>query len=308
MRPSDRQSVTVIRLGEMVRALAGTFLKAGRRVTVWNRTASKSTEMVADGASVAESVGEAISAAPLVVVCVLDDAAVRSLLQPLAESLSGRTLVNLTTGTPLQARKMAAWAARHDIDYLDGGVMAVPAMIGAPSASLLYSGSAEAWQNHSADLAVLGSSRYLGADAGLAALYDLAMLAAMYSMIAGIHQATAMVGTAGVSAAEFLPMVVPFVQAMADSQRSAAEACDTGDHSAGVQDLTFTRSAIDVITTASSEQGLDATVLDAIGALIDGQIAAGHGSAMTTRMIEGIRSRTGVPAVASKAGCAVTPE
>lgn len=184
--------------------------------------------------------------------------------------------------------------------------MAVPAMIGAPSASLLYSGSAKAWQNHSADLEVLGSSRYLGADAGLAALYDLAMLAAMYSMIAGIHQATAMVGTAGVTAAEFLPMVVPFVTAMTETQRTSAVPFDTGDHSIGVQDLRFTRAAVEVITRASREQGLDATVLDAIGALIDGQIAAGHGAAMTTRMIEAIRSRAGVPTVNSETGRAVT--
>lgn len=306
MRPPDRQSVTVIGLGEMGRALSGTFLKAGHRVTVWNRTAAKSAELVAAGAAATTSVREAIEAGPLVVICVLDYSVVRELLAADADSLSGRTVVNLTTGTPEQARELAQWATGRGIDYLDGGVMAIPPMIGSPRASLLYSGSPTAWESYRIDLELLGTSRYFGEDPGLAALYDLAMLAAMYSIIAGIYQATAMVGAADVTAAEFLPMVIPFVQAMADSQRSAAEAFDTGDHSTGVQDLTFTRSAIDVITMASSDQGLDATVLDAIGALIDGQIAAGHGSAMTTRMIEAIRSRAGVPAVDSETGCAVT--
>lgn len=80
MRPSDRQSVTVIGLGEMGRALAGIFLKAGHRVTVWNRTAAKSAELVAAGAAATTSVREAIEAGPLVVICVLDYSVVRELL------------------------------------------------------------------------------------------------------------------------------------------------------------------------------------------------------------------------------------
>lgn len=59
-------------------------------------------------------------------VCVLDYPAVRELLAPVAESLRGRTLVNLTTGSPEQAREEAEWAAEHGIGYLDGAVMTTP--------------------------------------------------------------------------------------------------------------------------------------------------------------------------------------
>lgn len=64
------------------------------------------------------------------------------MLDPLAASLSGRALVNLTTTTPGQARELADWSRHRAIDYLDGGIMAVPEMIGGPGAAILYSGSA----------------------------------------------------------------------------------------------------------------------------------------------------------------------
>jgi hypothetical protein len=40
------------------------------------------------------------------------------------------------------AREMAAWAAAHGIDYLDGVIVATPAAIGGPDAQLFYSGPA----------------------------------------------------------------------------------------------------------------------------------------------------------------------
>jgi hypothetical protein len=60
--------------------------------------------------------------------------------------------------------------------------MAVPPMIAKPGAFLLYSGSRSAFDTHRPVLDSLGESRYLGADPGLAALHDLALLSGMYGM------------------------------------------------------------------------------------------------------------------------------
>ncbi len=46
---SADRSVTVVGLGPMGRALAGAFLAAGVRTTVWNRTPGRDTELVAEG-------------------------------------------------------------------------------------------------------------------------------------------------------------------------------------------------------------------------------------------------------------------
>ncbi|XXZ06954.1 helix-turn-helix domain-containing protein [Sorangium sp. So ce302] len=47
-------------------------------------------------------------------------------------------------------RHLAQVSASHGIDYLDGGIMAVPEMIGGPGSAILYSGSQTAFDAHRA--------------------------------------------------------------------------------------------------------------------------------------------------------------
>src|SRR5688572_27959714 len=96
--------VTVLGLGLMGGALAGAFLRAGHPTTVWNRTTVKADDLVARGATLAESPAAAIAAAPLVVVCVSDYDAVVDVLEG---PLDGRVVVNLTSGRPSRARALA---------------------------------------------------------------------------------------------------------------------------------------------------------------------------------------------------------
>lgn len=135
---TDRNStpstdISVLGLGAMGSALATSLLDAGRSVTVWNRTPGRAKDLVARGAGAADSVPAAVLASPVVVACLLDHSSVEETLGLAAADLRGRTLVNVTTTTPNEARALASWAAEHGIDYLDGAVMAVPSMIGSRS-------------------------------------------------------------------------------------------------------------------------------------------------------------------------------
>lgn len=49
---SEHSAVTVLGLGPMGRALAGAFLDAGLRTTVWNRTPGRDGELIERGRSV----------------------------------------------------------------------------------------------------------------------------------------------------------------------------------------------------------------------------------------------------------------
>src|SRR5687768_17444861 len=126
---SQQHHATVIGLGAMGVALAAAFLKDGHPTTVWNRTTEKADALVARGARRASTVADAIHASPVVVVCVLDYDVVREVLGPAWGALSGKAVINLTNGTPQQAREMAEWVAAQGADYLDGGIMATPPMI-----------------------------------------------------------------------------------------------------------------------------------------------------------------------------------
>ncbi|CAM5711654.1 3-hydroxyisobutyrate dehydrogenase-like beta-hydroxyacid dehydrogenase OS=Streptomyces violarus OX=67380 GN=FHS41_003420 PE=3 SV=1 [Streptomyces violarus] len=95
--------------GAMGTALARAW--AGRRVprTVWNRTAARAEALAAEGVTVAaRTAAAAVAANRLVIACLLDDASLEKALED--ADLSGRDLVNLTTGTPAEGRARAAWA------------------------------------------------------------------------------------------------------------------------------------------------------------------------------------------------------
>ncbi|MEO3802770.1 NAD(P)-binding domain-containing protein [Nonomuraea sp. B1E8] len=288
MTTNSSVQVSVLGLGAMGSALAGALVKAGYATTVWNRSPEKADDLVAQGAEAASTVRDAVRASRLVIICLLDHASVHEVLDPLSQDLAGRTLINVTTTSPAQSRELAAWAAHAGATYLDGGIMAVPHMIGQPGSSILYSGSADAFHQYRPLLDLWGTSTYLGADAGLASLYDLALLAGMYVMFAGFMHGAAMVAPAGVTAAEFAALATPWLTAMTGALQGFAAVIDGGDYTVeGQQSLQF--SDLSDLLAASSDQGISTDVVAMVQRLIQRQIDAGHGEEGFARIIESIK-------------------
>ena len=282
--------VAVLGMGEMGRALAGSLVDAGYPVTVWNRTPGRAGPLAERGAAVAPTVREAVTAGPLVVVCLFDEASVHEVLDPVAAELAGRAIVNVTTTSPAQARGLAAWAAGHGAAYLDGGLMAVPEMIGRPGALVLTSGDRGVADRYGDVLGRWGAVDHLGDDPGMASLVDLAMLAGMYVMFGGFFHGAAMVGAAGVPARDFAARLTPFLTAMTGAFGEFAEVIDGGDYTVpGQQSLEF--SDLSDILEASREQGVPTDVVAPVQALLAAQVGAGHGSEGFARVFEGLRTR-----------------
>ncbi|WP_405495452.1 NAD(P)-dependent oxidoreductase [Nocardia sp. NBC_00511] len=291
MTNTQYPAVTVLGLGAMGSAIAATLVKAGVETTVWNRTPGRDAELVAGGAVAAGTVAEAVAGANLVIAVLLDHASVHEQLDPVAAALAGTRLINLTSTTPEQSRELAGWASDHGIDFLDGGIMAVPAMIGGPAASVLYSGSRTVFDTDREILELLGGAEYFDDDPGTAALLDFALLSAMYTMFGGFFQAAAMVSTAGISAEQFAPRATAWIAAMAQQLPGFARNIDTGEYTEHVvQDLRFTKSALDAIRAAAHDAGVSSEPVDALATLVDRQITAGHGAAAFDRITLELRA------------------
>jgi 3-hydroxyisobutyrate dehydrogenase-like beta-hydroxyacid dehydrogenase len=279
--------VTVLGLGLMGTALAAALLKAGHDTTVWNRTASKTGPLAAQGATPAETAAEAITASPLVIVCLTTNDNVRGLLEAESDALAGRTVVNLTNGTPAQARELAEWAAAHGITYIDGGIMAVPQMIATPAAYILYSGTdEEAYETHRPTLAALADTKWVGKDPGAAALYDLSLLTGMYGMVMGVAQAYALIGSGGVPAREFAPLLKDWVNAMTDGLvPGMAEALDSGQHLTDVSSLAINQAALPNFLTTFAQQGLRTDLFEPLQSLLDRSIDEGYAADGLSRLV-----------------------
>jgi len=282
------QTVSFLGLGEMGSALARAAMQAGHSTIVWNRSAGKAQALAEAGARVAASPADAVDA-EAIVVCLLDHASVHEVLDPVADRLAGRRLINLTTTSPDGSRELADWAAGVGADYLDGGIMATPEMIGTSQSSVLYSGSQPLYDEHRELLELWGRPEYFGDDAGMASLYDLALLSGMYVMFAGFFHGAAMVGASGVPAKEFAVRAADWLQTVVGLISEYAEVIDGGDYSVpGQQSLVF--SDISDIVNASRAQGISTEVVDVVQRLIHRQIDAGHGSDGLARVIESIKN------------------
>ncbi|MFF9018345.1 NAD(P)-dependent oxidoreductase [Streptomyces sp. NPDC014870] len=292
--------VSVLGLGMMGSALASAFLRAGHPVTVWNRSPARTGPLVAQGALPAATPADAVAASPLVVLCLLTNDNVDEVLDGLGEGglgeggldgldggpLAGKTLVNLTNGTPEQARALSARATALGARYVDGGIMAVPQMIASPAAYVFYSGDEEAYETHRSTLAVLGGTRWTGTDPGLAALYDLGLLTGMYGMFTGVVQALALVRTENIGAEEYAELLVPWMTAMLGGVPEIARAVDSGSHLTDVSSLAVSQAAFPNFLSTFRAQGVSTELFEPFQALLDRAVEEGYAGDGASRMVE----------------------
>lgn len=279
------ESVTVLGLGVMGSALARAFAAAGHPTTAWNRTQGRAPDLTT--VTRTETVAEAIEASPLVVVCLLHYDVAYEALRGAEDRLAGKTLVNLCNGTPAQARAMAVWAAGHGARYLDGGIMAVPPMIGGPDAMTLYSGDPDAFAEHQDTFGALGTALHLGADPGIAALHDIALLSGMYGMFAGFLHAVGLVRPEGIKATELMTLLEPMLRAMLPSLTKNAEQIDSGDYDSEVTSpLAMQLAAFGNFLDSARDQGIRPDLLTGIHTLMSDAVDAGHGNHDIAALIE----------------------
>ncbi|WP_069164777.1 NAD(P)-dependent oxidoreductase [Nocardia altamirensis] len=287
---TDRQAVTVLGLGLMGQALAGAFLAAGHRTTVWNRSAAKAEELAAQGATLAATLRDAVAASPLVIVCVTDYPAVRALLDPVSADLVGRVVVNLTSGTSQQARETAEWAAQHGFSYLDGVILAIPSAIATDEAVLLYSGPRAAFDAHEQTLGSLGAATsHLGADHGLSALYDMAMLSLMWSVLNGFLHGAALLGTAQVDATTLAPFLTQGLHTMSGWLTATAAQIDAGAYPAEDSTLDVHLAAMAHLVEESEAVGVNAELPRLAQALAGRAVDEGRGGDDYAALIEQFR-------------------
>lgn len=285
---TNTRTVAVLGLGKMGTPIAVTLLAAGHRVAVWNRSAGRTAPLVERGAVAAPTVAAAVAGAEVVITSLLDPASVRDVLSGV--DLTGAVVVNVTTGGPEDAAALADQVGERGAAYLDGVMMAVPQSIGTPDALLLYSGPAAAFAEARDALEPLGTTHHLGTDPKLAGLYDLALLGAGYTALAGFLHATAMLGTAGVGPGELLPVLRHWLSGIIAFMPELGAEIERRDYAAGVSSVDLNRTALDLIVDTSRRIGVDPVLVLPIQELLARRAKAGHGSESFASLVEDLRT------------------
>jgi 3-hydroxyisobutyrate dehydrogenase-like beta-hydroxyacid dehydrogenase len=203
-------AVTVIGLGNMGSALARALLDApqGRAVTVWNRSPEKAAPLVAMGAVLAPSPSAAITASPIIFVCVTNYAAANHILDEVAVNLPGKLLVQFTTGSPRDARASETWAHEHGAEYLDCAITGSPSSIGTSGAHILVAGQDAAFQKAEPTLRILASNLdYKGELIGLASAWEMIYIMPYYGMFLSLFHSVQICQAEGIPLEQFITLL-----------------------------------------------------------------------------------------------------
>lgn len=275
-------TVSVIGLGRMGSALAQAFLKAGIPTHVWNRSPDKAAALAEQGAEIAPSVSAAAAAADIVVVCVSTYADADGLFRvpETATALRGKLIVQVSSGSPNQARAQAQWAADNGTSYLDGAIMATPNFIGEPGGTILYSGPRALFDANQAVLLALGGNpQFVGEDVGHASALDLSLLGQMWGALFGQFQAAAICQAEGIALdlfeehrLAFHPVVEGAVVDLITRIRDRRFAADAQT----LPSLDVHYGAFGLLLQLCSERGLNDHVPKAQDSLFRKAIEAGH--------------------------------
>ena len=275
---STKPSVTVVGLGPMGRSMVKALIDAGVDVTVWNRTAAKAEAMAELGAKRADTVAEALDANEVIVVSLTHYQAMYDVLGQATDHLKGKVIANLSSDSPENARKGAAWVLDHGGRYLSGGFMSQGDDITHPDSYIYFSGPQDVFDAHKDLLRPLSRHEYLGDDYGLSQIFYQAELALFHAFLIGWEQAVAIVERSGADIDRFVAGASGHPNSYRDFMREFAEGAKQGGWG-DLHSLKMMHAGAQHVIEASEDVGVDAgltrTVQDYYRRAIEATEAAG---------------------------------
>ena len=210
------QSVSVIGLGVMGTELARVLIENGYDVTVWNRTPEKAVPHVKAGAALAKTATEAIRASEATITCIRTHSDTRALFEADPTVLTGKTIIELSTGDGSEAASLMALIESQGAQCLIGMIATFPSGIGHGDSAIVTIGVEDVWNDCAPILKTLaGKSAYIGTSPkALAAIYASLFLPRQGFMFGMIYGAL-ICEKAGVSMdayVEQLPLTIKVVQ------------------------------------------------------------------------------------------------
>jgi 3-hydroxyisobutyrate dehydrogenase-like beta-hydroxyacid dehydrogenase len=287
--------ISMIGLGAMGTALAKAQVNAGHDVTVWNRSPHKMTPLLELGAKGAENVAAAVKASPLIMVCIDNYQATNALLRAddVVAHLSGRSVIQLSTGTPSEARDSETWLTARGAAYLDGIIEPYPDGIGTSEAQLLFSGSKEVFETSQAFLRCLGGDlRFISEQVGAAAALDLAGLSWSLGMYVGFVHGARLCEVEGVGLDQFAALYPEGNRMRELAEIIHAEAFTLGSLHPGAS-IRVWEECIQRLQFQARDAGMSSEFPDNISGIFNRAIAAGHGEEDLAALVKVLRDDKG---------------
>jgi len=269
--------VTVLGTGTMGAGVAGSLLREGHEVTVWNRTADKAAPLAERGATVATDPAAAVADAEVVLLTLFDTDAVLDVLETAAgDAPTDAVWVQASTIGVAGTETVVQLAGKYGITLVEAMMLGTKAPAEQGKLTMLAAGPADVLDRIDPVLDAIGAKTVrAGDEVGAGTALKLAANAWIASITAATGQSLAVARSLGLDPALFL-------EAIAGGASDSAYAHTKGKSMiAGEFPAQFAldglRKDIGLITDAARTSGVSTVLLDALGRVYADASAAGHG-------------------------------
>jgi 3-hydroxyisobutyrate dehydrogenase-like beta-hydroxyacid dehydrogenase len=273
-------------------AIARAFITKGYKVTVWNRDTSKAAPLITQGAVMATDIVDAITASPILVICVSDYKATKKIFDTpgAATALKDRTLVQLSTGTPKEARELHTWAQQQGAVALNGDILAWPRQIGGSEATITISGPAPAFKEHETTLQSLaGTFSYLGEEPGASAVFFSAVMAYLAGNWIGFCHGALICENEGVPVDTFGTLIANISPILATESRHMGEVIQHNRFANPESTVKTTTDDLHLLVQHSEEAGISTELPKFAAGIFQRAVDAGFGGEEHAAIIKVLR-------------------
>lgn len=286
--------VSILGLGSMGSTLAKLLLEKNFEVHVWNRTAGKTETLVEKGAIVAANAADAISKSDIVVVCVYDYKASQEILnnEAVAKAISGKILIQLSTGSPQEAKDALLWANKHNVEYIDGAIQVAPSQMGLPDTMILVSGNKKVLENTKEVLDVFGGSvTFIGESISAANTMDLATLSYVYGAFLGFIQGALFSEAEGLDIQQYGQILKTMSSSYGEFLAFEADVLARNDYTVMESPLSISTAATARIAEQAKNMGIDAALPSLMADLFQKADKTGFGKEEIASLIKVMQRR-----------------
>jgi 3-hydroxyisobutyrate dehydrogenase len=270
--------VTVLGTGTMGAGVAGSLLREGHDVTVWNRTADRAAPLGERGATVADDPAVAVADAEVVLLTLFDTDAVVDVLEAAAgEAPDGAVWVQASTIGVAGTETIVQLAAKYGITLVEAMMLGTKAPAEQGKLTMLAAGPSDVLDRIDPVLAAIGAKTVrAGEQVGAGTALKLAANAWIASITAATGQSLAVARALGLDPALFLEAIAggasdsPYAHTKGESMIAGAFPAQFA--------LDGLRKDISLITDAARGAGVSTVLLDALGRVYADASAAGHGA------------------------------
>ena len=200
--------LSIVGLGNMGSAIARCLADNRKSITIWNRSPDKMKPLIELGAVPATTIGEAVSASPITIVCTKTHKTTTDMLSPIGRELAGKTIIDLSTGGVEEAKELVDMLVASGAQWQIGMINAYPSGIGNADTAILCAGPRQAWDRTCDVIKILGAaSAHVGTEASAIPGLFAAMFTARQGFMFGLLYGGAVCLKAGVPIEVFVAQV-----------------------------------------------------------------------------------------------------